>query len=85
VSLALNVRPGVSGRGVIRLERLDPVEGWQFLRRYNVRVSGGRASIAFTPPSVGHYRASSTYRGTRLASRAETGVAKLHVRGPLVE
>jgi hypothetical protein len=85
VSLTLNVRPGVSGRGVIRVERLDPVEGWQFLRRYQVRVSGGRAAIAFTPPSVGHYRAASTYRGTRIASRAETGLAKLHVRGPLVE
>jgi hypothetical protein len=85
VSLTLNVSPGVSGRGVIEVDRLDPVEGWQFLRKYHVRVVGGRATIAFTPPSVGHYRAQSSYRGTRISSPSETGLAKLFVRGPLVE
>ncbi len=85
VSLTLNVSPAVSGRGVILVQRLDPVEGWQFLRRYHVHVFAGRATIAFTPPSVGHYRAVSSYRGTRTAARSETGTAKLHVRGPLVE
>jgi hypothetical protein len=85
VSLTLNVTGGVSGRGVIEVDRLDPVEGWQFLRRYHVHVVGGRASIAFAPPSVGHYRATSSYRGTRIASPADGGLAKLFVRGPLVE
>jgi hypothetical protein len=85
VTLSLNVSPRVSGRGVVEVARLDPVAGWQFLRRYHVHVVNGRAAIAFTPPSVGHYRAQSTYRGTRTSSPAETGIAKLHVRGPLVE
>jgi hypothetical protein len=85
VSLSLNVRPGVEGRGVIVVQRLDPIAGYQFLRRYHVRVVGGRATVAFTPPSVGHYRASSSFLGSRTASPSATGYARLTVNGPLVE
>jgi hypothetical protein len=84
VTLALNVRPAVSGRGVILLERFDPLSGWQFVRRYRVNVSGGRAAVSFVP-KVGHYRAISEYRGSRIASPSSTDYAKLNVSGPLVE
>jgi hypothetical protein len=85
VALTLNVSPGVSGPGVIVVERKDPLEGWQFLRRYHVHVAGGQARVAFTPPSVGRYRASSSFEGTRVASPSKTGYAKLRVSGPLAE
>jgi hypothetical protein len=84
VTLSLNVRPGVSGRGVILLERFDPLSGWQYVRRYRVNVSGGRAAVSFVP-KVGHYRAISEYRGSHIASPSSTGYAKLNVSGPLVE
>ena len=83
--LQMNVRPGVSGRGVIVVERLDPIAGWQFLRRYRVSVNGGDATVSFRPPSVGRYRAEGEFLKNRDAAGSETGVAKLQVRGPLVE
>ncbi len=85
VDLALVVRPAVEGRGVITVERFDPLEGWQFLRRYRVTVSGGRGSVAFTPPSVGRYRARSSFLGSRTASASDTGLARLRVIAPLSE
>ncbi len=85
VSLALVVRPAVDGRGVITVERFDPLEGWQFLRRYQVRVSGGRGAVSFTPPSVGRYRARSEYLGSRSSSASSTGLARLRVIAPLSE
>jgi len=84
-SLALGVRPGVSGRARITVERFDPIDGWQFLRRYRVRVLGGLARVAFTPPSVGRYRARASFLGSPTANPSETGKAKLVVKGPLVE
>lgn len=83
VALTLNVRPAVDGRGVITVERFDPLEGWQFLRKYRVRVSGGRGGVTFTPPSVGRYRASSEYLGSRTSSASSTGLAFLRVIAPL--
>ncbi len=85
VALALNVMPASSGPGVIVVERKDPIDGWQFLHRYRVHVSGGRAVVNFLPPSVGRYRASSIYLGSRTASRSATKLVKLRVSGPLEE
>lgn len=87
VSLSVFVSPApfVNGRAVMTVQRFDPLEGWQFLRRYRVRVRSGRASVAFRPPSVGRYRAFTSYRGSRTASPAETGRAFLRVVGPLVD
>lgn len=85
VSLSVFVRPAfaVDGRAVMRVERFDPLEGWQFLRRYRVQVVNGRTSVAFTPPSVGRYRASTSYLGSRTAAPSDTGLARLRVVGPL--
>ena len=83
VALALNVTPASSGPGVIVVERKDPIDGWQFLHRYRVQVVNGRAVVNFLPPSVGRYRASSIYLGSRVSSRSETKLVKLRVSGPL--
>lgn len=84
-TLALRVRPSVAGPGDITVERFDPVEGWQFLRRYRVSVSGGSGAVSFRPPSVGRYRAYGEFKGSTVAAPDSTGVSKLRVEGPLVD
>jgi hypothetical protein len=66
----------------ITIERFDPFAGWQFSRRLSAVASGGTASVAFTPPSVGRWRARAEYRGTRLAAPSETGLARVLVAAP---
>jgi hypothetical protein len=83
--LGLRVSPAVDGRAVIEVERLDPIEGWQFLQRYRVGVRSGSASVTFNPPSVGRYRAFAVYKGTSTAAPSESGTARLRVQGPLVD
>jgi hypothetical protein len=82
-NLVLAVNPNVAGRSTILLEKFDPLEGWQFLRRIHPTVSGGRASLTFAPPSIGRYRATASFDGSKLASPSEAGRAKLIVRAPL--
>lgn len=82
-TLSLNVSPNVNGRSVILLEKFDPLEGWQFLRRARPRVVGGRAALTFAPRTIGRYRATAQFRGSKLASPSEAGRAKLVVRAPL--
>lgn len=82
-NLTLRVKPNASGRGLIRVERFDPIAGWQFLRTYSVNVSNGSASVAFRPPSVGRYRAFAEYRGSATAAPDDSGVARLRVQDPL--
>jgi hypothetical protein len=83
--LSLQVRPSVSGPGVMEVERLDPVDGWQFLRRYRVDVQAGRATVSFSPPSVGRYRVFGEFKGSQVAASSDAGSATLRVQGPLVD
>lgn len=83
--LTLRVRPAVAGPSLISVERFDPIDGWQFLRRYRTGVTGGTATVSFTPPSVGRYRAFGEFKGTPTAAPDDTGVARLRVQGPLVD
>jgi hypothetical protein len=83
VNLRVNVSPGVSGPVTILVERLDPVNGYQFLRRFRRRVSGGPVSVPFRPPSVGRYRARAIFIGTRLAAGSKTGFRQFKVEAPL--
>lgn len=85
VPLRLAVSPGVSGPGRIKVDRFDPIDGWQHVRTYRVSVSGGSGTLSFRPPSVGRYRASAEFLGTRGSAPSETGTARLFVRGPLVD
>jgi hypothetical protein len=83
--LVLGVSPSVAGRSTILLEKFDPLEGWQFLRRIHPRVFSGRASVTFVPPSIGRYRATATFRGSKLASGSDAGQARLNVRPPVLQ
>lgn len=83
--LLLRVRPAVRGPSVITVERLDPIEGWQFLRHYRPRVVDGTARVRFAPPSIGRYRAYATYLGNRNAAPSDTGLVRLLVERPLAQ
>ena len=82
VRIAVHLKPAVAGPVRITIERFDPFAGWQFNRRLSAVASGGTASVAFTPPSVGRWRASAEYRGTRIAAPSSTGLARLLVASP---
>ncbi|WP_151083196.1 hypothetical protein [Nocardioides cynanchi] len=81
--LLLRVHPAVAGPSLITIERLDPIQGWQFLRTFDPRVSSGRALVRFHPPTVGRYRMRAVYLGTRDAAPSTTGLARLLVQQPL--
>jgi hypothetical protein len=81
--LTLSVRPRTHGKSVITVDRFDPIEGWQFLRTYRPDVRRGTASVRFSPPSVGRYRASGTFRGSRNAAPDDAPRARLRVERPL--
>jgi hypothetical protein len=84
VQLSLNVRPAVAGRGTMIVERFDPIDGWQFARRYPVSVDSGRGSATFSPPSVGRYRVFGEYKGTRIAAPSDANsVVRFKVQQPL--
>jgi len=83
VSLGLAVSPAVSGPALLVVERFDPIDGWLFHARYRPVVSSGRASVSFTPPTVGRWRVSGQFLGTRVASPSVGGTASLLVTEPL--
>lgn len=83
--LSLRVRPAVEGRGLIEVQRLDPIEGWQFQRRYRVSVRAGAADVTFSPPTIGRYRFFAEYKGTRIAAPSSANTARLRVQGPLID
>lgn len=84
VQIGLQVTNSVAGPGRLLLERLDPIDGWQFVRKYRVSVSGGRATVSFTP-DIGRYRVTGEFIGTRNAAPSDGGRASLRVQGPLVQ
>ena len=64
----------------ILVERLDPLEGWQFHRRVVRRSGSGRAVASFVPRRPGRFRASAVYSGSRLWAPSETGYAYVSAR-----
>ena len=83
VSLQLRVRPAVTGRATLLVERFDPLAGWLFLTRLHPRVSGQGATVAFQPPFVGRFRVTGDYDGTRTSSASSGGTAFFQVLEPL--
>ncbi|HEX8065958.1 MAG TPA: hypothetical protein VF520_05480 [Thermoleophilaceae bacterium] len=81
--LGVGVSPGASGPVEILVERFDPLEGYQFLRRFRLTARGGRTGVTFRPPSEGRYRARARFLGTRNASASKSGLARFHVKSPL--
>ena len=83
VQLAVVVQPAVGGRATMLVERFDPIDGWLFHARFHPSVVGGRATVSFRPPSVGRWRVTGGYDGTRTASPSDGGTATLLVTEPL--
>lgn len=83
--LVLGVNPSVNGRSTITLQKFDPLDGWQFLRRIHPTVVNGRAVVTFTPPSIGRYRAIAEFRGSKIASPSSAGIASINVRNPVLQ
>ena len=82
VALQLNVTQEVNGPATFTVERFDPLAGWLFDTRFTPRVRGGLASVSFRPPSVGRWRVSGEYLGTRTASASGGGTATFRVTEP---
>lgn len=78
--IGATVRPAASGRVTILVSRFDPLEGWQFLRRYRTRAAGGQASVSFRPLGPGNYRARVRFEGSGTASLSDSGFAYVRVR-----
>jgi len=79
LGIDVKVSPAASGPVVVEIERFDPVFGWQFYRQSTAYVSEGAASIPFTPPAVGQWRAKATYEGSRTSSPSAVGFSYLLV------
>jgi hypothetical protein len=65
-SIAFTARIGApAGRfATLQIDRFDPLAGWLFYRTVRLRVgSGDVASLAWTPPFAGRFRARITYPG----------------------
>ena len=74
------VAPAARGRVTIVVERLDPLEGWQFHRRFVRRTAVGRAQGTWVPRRPGRFRARAVYSGSRLSAPSESGFAYVSAR-----
>jgi hypothetical protein len=83
VRFGVTVKPGATGPVKVVIERFDPLEGWQFSRRYMVLTDRGRAVISWLPPSLGRYRAIAIFAGTRGFTPGASNYVKVHVERPL--
>jgi hypothetical protein len=75
----VRVSPTATGLVTVDVERFDPVFGWQFYRQLRAPLSGGVASIPFTPPAVGRWRVDARYAGSRISSPSRVGFSYLVV------
>jgi hypothetical protein len=85
IALSLAVSPEVAGRATLLVERFDPIAGWLFDSRHRPRVSGGRATVAFRPASVGRWRVTGAFEGSRRASPSRGGIATFRVTEPVTD
>lgn len=81
--ITANVTPAVDGPVTVQVDAFDPVERWQFYRRFHVTAVHGVAQILFLPPHIGRWRAAVSYDGSSTASPATSGVAEILVANPL--
>ena len=79
VEIRVLIAPLATGPVKVEVQRFDPVFGWQFYRTLEVTVNEGTASIPFTPPSPGNWRANATYAGSRVFSPSAVGFTYLFV------
>ncbi len=81
-ALQLRVSQQVDGPATFTVERFDPLAGWLFDTRFTPRVRGGLAEVLFRPPTVGRWRVTGSFDGTRIASASEGGTAHFRVTEP---
>jgi hypothetical protein len=79
LGIDVKVAPAESGPVSVVIERFDPVFGWQFYREAHAFASAGLASVPFTPPAVGSWRAKANYEGSSTASPSAVGFTYLIV------
>jgi hypothetical protein len=79
-NIAVAVTPRARGRITIIVERLDPLDGWQFHERFVRRTRIGRAQATIVPRRPGRFRARAVYSGSRLSAPSETGRAFVSAR-----
>lgn len=79
LAIDVTLTPGVSGPVSVLIERFDPVFGWQYYREEHAFASAGLASVPFTPPALGMWRAKANFEGSRTASPSAVGFTYLHV------
>jgi hypothetical protein len=85
IDLSLNVAPTVDGAATLLVERFDPLAGWLFDARLHPRLRNGRASVSFRPPTVGRWRVTGAFDGTRRASPSDGGTATFTVTEPVTD
>lgn len=85
VTLDLTVSPPVAGRASLLIERFDPLVGWLFHSNPHPAVAAGHGRMRFVPPSVGRWRVTGEYLGTRTAAPSEGGTAHVTVEEPLAD
>ena len=83
--LSLRVTPAVEGRATLLVERFDPLAGWLFDARFHPTVNAGLAFVDLRPPSIGRWRVSGGFDGTRGASASTGGTARFRVQEPLAD
>jgi hypothetical protein len=83
VTLDLAVSPAVSGRAALLIERFDPLAGWLFHSRVSPPVIAGHARLQWVPPTIGRWRVSGEFLGTRRAAPSEGGTVHVKVEEPL--
>jgi hypothetical protein len=77
--------PAVNGPVTVAFEQFDPLSGWQFAHAAHTVARGGIATVHWTPPTVGRWRATATFDGTQAVAPSATGFVRLLVAGPLSE
>ncbi len=83
IRVSVKVSPSGSGPVQITIQRFDPLAGWQFFRQVTVTASAGSAGYSFVPPSVGRWRATAAFLGTRADAPSQAGFASDLVAPPL--
>jgi hypothetical protein len=83
VTLDLAVRPAVAGRAALVIERFDPLAGWLFHSTARPAVIAGHGRLHFVPPSLGRWRVTGEFLGTRQSAPSRGGTAHVTVLEPL--
>jgi hypothetical protein len=83
VTLDLAVSPAVAGRAALTIERFDPLAGWLFESSPRPPVTAGHGRLQFPARSVGRWRVSGEFLGTRDAAPSNGGTARITVEEPL--